>query len=92
MSREESSLMQKLKDFRIRNGFSQGELGDIVGISQAAISSYEVGTREPTHEILIKLAIVLNTTVDELIEFRKIHDQIGNDLLEKIQKIKEPKS
>jgi transcriptional regulator with XRE-family HTH domain len=82
--------MQKMKDLRIKEGLSQFDLGEILGLSQKTISTYELGTREPTLEVLVKIAIVLNTTVDELIEFRKIHDQIGADLLSKIEQIKEP--
>ncbi len=51
---------------------------------------YETGDREAPVDVLTKIAIVLDTTVDELIEFRKIHDEIGNELLEKIRKVKEP--
>lgn len=84
--------MHKIKALRTEKGLSQQELAEILGISQKTVSGYEVGVREPSIEILTKIAIVLDTTVDELIEFRKIHDQLGQELLEKIQKVKEPKS
>ena len=84
--------MQKLKELRIKKGLLQKELADLVGVSGNAISNYEVGFREPNIETLIKIAIVLDTTVDELIEFRKIHDQVGEELLKEAQKVKEPKS
>ncbi len=84
--------MHKIKALRTEKGLSQQELAEILGISQKTISGYEVGVREPNIETLIKIAIVLDTTVDDLIEFRKIHDQLGQELLEKIQKVKEPKS
>lgn len=83
--------MQKMKTLRKKNGISQQEMAEILNTTQATIHNYECGTHEPTIENLAKIAIIFNTTVDELIEFKKIHDQIGQELKEKIQKVKEPK-
>jgi len=85
--------MLKLKEFREKKGLSQLSLGNILGISKQTVSSYETGSREPNIEMLAKLAIVLEVTIDELIEFRKIYDQVHEELYEKVQeKEKEPKS
>lgn len=78
--------MLKIREFREKNGYSQQELAKYCGVSQRSISAYEVGFREPPIDILAKIAIILGTTVDELIEFKKIHDEISEDILEMIQK------
>lgn len=43
------------------------ELGDKVGCSQAAISLYELGKREPKYEMLLKMAEALGTDVAHLL-------------------------
>lgn len=85
--------MLKIKEFREKKGLSQEKLGEILGLSKQTISSYELGTREPNIETLVKISIVLDVSVDELIQFKKIYDQVHEDLYEKIQKkINQPKS
>lgn len=80
--------MLKLKEFRTKRGLSQADLAKILGLAPSAVSNWEQGTREPNIENLTKIAIVLDVTVDDLIEFKKVHDAIGKSLLEKIQKLK----
>ncbi len=82
--------MRTIRGFRKKKGLTQRQLAKIVGVSHSSIAMYETGDREAPVDVLAKIAIVLDTTVDELIEFRKIHDEIGNELLEKIRKVKEP--
>ena len=65
----------------------------MVGVKASTISNYEQGTREPDIETMIKIAIVLNVTVDELISFQEKYEQLHEELLNKIQqKEKESKS
>ncbi len=45
---------------------TQKELADLVGTSQAAISSYEKGTRRLGLETAQKIAIALEVSLDEL--------------------------
>jgi len=85
--------MLRLKELRLKSGFSQQELAFMVGVKASTISNYEQGTREPDIETMIKIAIVLNVTVDELISFQEKYEQLHEELLNKIQeKEKEPKS
>lgn len=82
--------MQKIREFRIQNGLTQMDLALIVGVSKQSISAYETGEREPMVTTLAKIAIALKTTPDELIEFKRIHDELSEDILEMIQKTKKP--
>ncbi len=57
-----------LQRHREEKGFTQVQLAKRSGVSQAFISKIESGERIPTVYIAKKLAIVLETTVDALIE------------------------
>lgn len=61
-------------------GMSQEELAFRVGTNQRQISRYERGENDPTGEVLSKIADILNTTVDYLLE-RTNHPEmpLGDD-------------
>lgn len=59
--------MLKLKEIRKAKGIKQKELAKELQISQSAISDYENGKLEPSIENLIKMANLLDCTVDKLI-------------------------
>lgn len=63
---------KRLKELRIRRGFSQVELGTAIGVTKVSICSYENGTRIPTIDNLIKLSETLETTTDYLLG-REMH-------------------
>jgi len=59
--------MLNLKIMRIRKGMTQQELAKKVGISQNALSLYEVGGRFPRRGILDKLAEILECDIRDII-------------------------
>lgn len=63
---QESTLGARLKDARINKGLSQGELGDLVGVSQAAVGKVELDRTENPRGIL-KYASVLGVSPDYLL-------------------------
>ena len=38
-----------------------------IGFKQAAVSGWELGTREPSYDVLLQLCYVLNTSADYLL-------------------------
>ena len=54
---------ERLSQLRKARGITSGNLADMVGISQPAISQYEKGTHLPKQEIVDSLANVLNVPV-----------------------------
>ena len=56
---------------RIAAGLSQRQLSRLVGVQQNTISQYEKGKREPSLEVLIKLADIFGCTIDELVRGEK---------------------
>ncbi len=65
-------LAQKLVEIRIKLGLSQNELISRLGLSdeitQARISAYERGVREPALAVLLRYARVAGVYVDALID------------------------
>ena len=55
-----------LKYFRTREGLSQSELAEKLGMSTSRISMYEVGKREPDFEAEEKIADFFNTDLNTL--------------------------
>lgn len=60
-------LAEKLRQLRIEQGLTQGELGERTGLSASAIGMYEQGRREPGHEILARLCRTLGTTTSQML-------------------------
>ncbi|MBQ9007898.1 MAG: helix-turn-helix domain-containing protein [Clostridia bacterium] len=52
---------------RYKQGFSQFQLGKLVGVSDKAVSKWENGSSKPKMETCHKLARVLGITLDELL-------------------------
>ena len=57
----------RFKEFRLKNKLSQLEVANYLDVGQSTYSHYEIGRTQPTLEMLIKLANLYKTTVDELI-------------------------
>lgn len=61
------TLGQKVKKRRRELGMTQVELRAKTGLSQGYISMLEKGIFDPTAPVIIKLAVALNTSADELL-------------------------
>ena len=66
-----------LKYFRTREGLSQSELAEKLGMSASRISMYEVGKREPDFEAEEKIADFFNTDLNTL-RGRDVEEAIEN--------------
>ena len=63
------NFQERLKEKRIAAGLTQVELANKVGVSARTIQNYESGFRKANNiEIVRKLAEVLETDVDELLD------------------------
>ena len=58
---------EKIKELRSAKGITQSELAEIVGVTTSAVSSYEVSARQPSYDILVKMAKLFNVTTDYLL-------------------------
>ncbi len=59
--------MEILKQLRKQNGFTQKDVAKELGITVSAYGNYELGQRQPTPEMLCKLADVFEVSVDYLL-------------------------
>ena len=61
-------LGEKIKKYREKKKFTQGEVAEVLGVKPATISKYESGTLEPNIESLKKLAELFGISIDELLK------------------------
>mgnify|MGYP002616395370 FL=1 len=58
---------ERLKTLRKEAGFTQVDVAEKLGISQPAYASWERGVKKPTQDNLVKIAQILNVSVDYLV-------------------------
>lgn len=68
-------ILKNLRETRIECNLTQKEIAALIGISQQSYSDYENGKTEPDFCTLIKIAEILDVTVDYLIGRS---DELGN--------------
>jgi transcriptional regulator with XRE-family HTH domain len=57
----------KIKELRSAKNLTQAELAERIHIAASTISSYEVTDRQPSYDVLIKIAALFNVTTDYLL-------------------------
>ena len=60
--------MIRLREIRMKCGFTQKELAQKISVSTKCISMWETGDRNPSISMLKKLAEVLGCTADKLLD------------------------
>lgn len=84
--------MNKIREYRRKNELTATELGELVGLSQASISNFELGKSSPRIETLEKMADVfgcaVNDLVDEPKEFKSIEVTSGFFRNKKLKKLR----
>ena len=70
---------RKLKDMRAAEQLTQHELGQQIGVSTAAIQSWERNLRAPGMEHLVRLSRAFHTSIDDMLglEFNKNQDMLS---------------
>lgn len=58
----------RIQEIRKSKGIKQKELAAKLGIAANTLSQYETGNREPDLETIKRIALVLEVTVDELLD------------------------
>lgn len=67
--------MNRIKDLRIDKDMKQLELAEILNITRATLSDYEVEKTEPKKDIWIKLADYFEVSIDYLMGYTNIPTQ-----------------
>lgn len=77
---------ENLKKYREKADLSKAELARLLGLKYNTYNNYEMGTGEPKLDILVKIANILNVSIDDLVgrtpadEDERLKKEI-NDLL-----------
>lgn len=62
---------KKLKELRIKEGFTQQTLANRLGISKSVVSYYELHERTPSPDIIKKLSSIFHVSSDYLLGIDK---------------------
>lgn len=62
-----ASFSDRLKDIRTDKDITQKAMAEFLGIATNAYQNYEYGKREPSYEILLKLADFFQVSTDYLL-------------------------
>lgn len=58
---------ESIRLLRLKNGMSQQELAEELGLTRASISTWEIGANGPSVENLVNLAEIFETSVDSVL-------------------------
>lgn len=64
-------LSERIRSLRIARQLTQQQLADRVNVSKGMVSSYEIGIRMPSIDVLRKLSVALGVTTDYLLGLEK---------------------
>ena len=83
-------LGSKIRELRTKYNLTQAELASQVGISKATVTAYEGDLRQPSYDVLIKLANVCRVSIDSLVLKRSEYVLDVSDLEpEQINRVKD---
>lgn len=60
-------MLTNLRPLRKQRGLSMKQLGEMVGVAEVTISTYENGRSDPSIPVLCKIADVLDVSLDMLV-------------------------
>lgn len=64
-------------ELRSRAGLSQSELASQIGVTNKAVSKWEVGKAKPSVEAIRKLAVLFHVSVDDLLKKREEENKVN---------------
>ncbi|MPM53533.1 hypothetical protein SDC9_100301 [bioreactor metagenome] len=60
-------LTERLKELRLKAGYTQQQIADQLKVRRPTYTRYETGTNEPDKDTIVKLANIFNVSVDDLL-------------------------
>ena len=60
-------MKDKLRDLRLEKGVLQKDVAKAIGVTTSTYGNYELGLREPSIQIIIKLCKYFNVSADFLL-------------------------
>jgi transcriptional regulator with XRE-family HTH domain len=83
------TIGQRLQRFRKLRGYTQKELAAKIGIIQSLVSSYEGDKLKLSPEMIIRFAIALNVSTDEILGYKKSNSTDSAPSLKILRRLKE---
>ncbi len=80
-------IADRLVELRKKNGFSQEQLAEKLGLSRQAVSKWERAEASPDTDNLICLAKIYNVSLDELLDTDQSIEEIAQETKEKEERI-----
>jgi putative transcriptional regulator len=68
-------LRNRLKEIRLKKGYTQERLGEAVDVTRQSIIAIEKGRFRPSVELALRLALVLESDVDEIFWLQEIEGE-----------------
>lgn len=75
-------MLTNLRPLRKQRGLSMKQLGEMVGVAEVTISTYENGRSDPSIPVLCKIADVLDVSLDMLVRGKEKTALIGRSIEE----------
>jgi transcriptional regulator with XRE-family HTH domain len=88
LSLDNETFGQRLSRLRKKKGLTQVELGEKIGIPQTLITDYERDKLRPYHEMIIRFAMALGVSTDELLGVKPSKKEGDKPSLKIIRRIK----
>lgn len=76
----------KIKDIRKSKGLSQNDMAKMLNVKRQAYAKMESESNNIKVNSMIEIANILNVSLDQLVDFQKIHQDYSQELKDKIKK------
>ncbi|MGM0816005.1 MAG: helix-turn-helix domain-containing protein [Bacillota bacterium] len=83
-------LGKRITSLRKQAGLTQEELAKKLNVTRSALSQYELGTRDPNYDLLIKIANFFDVTTDYLLTGKEMNSSSNphkGDLMDQALKV-----
>lgn len=77
-------MFERMRELRKAKGLSLKQLGDMVGVAEVTISTYETGKRLPPVDIVCAIADVFDVSLDYLVRGKEKDRPVGRSLKEMV--------
>lgn len=76
---KDCEIQNRLKDYRVKQGLSQEDLADALGISRQSVIALEQGKYMPSLPLVVGMCRFFNSAFEDIFEFeREIEEEINN--------------
>ena len=60
-------LGKKIKALREKNNLTQTQFAERIGVAKSTVAAYECNSRQPSYEVLVRIAYVFGMHIDSLL-------------------------